>query len=72
MEYLTRYDPEEILIVSGDHIYYMDYAPMIAFHKRNRADLTVAMMEVPKRTTGSFRDRPGERAGSNQRLGRKT
>jgi glucose-1-phosphate adenylyltransferase len=48
MEYLTRYDPEEILIVSGDHIYYMDYAPMIAFHKRNRADLTVAMMEVPK------------------------
>ena len=48
MEYLTRYDPEEILIVSGDHIYYMDYAPMIAFHKRNRADLTVAMMKVPK------------------------
>jgi glucose-1-phosphate adenylyltransferase len=48
MEYLTRYDPEEILIVSGDHIYYMDYAPMITFHKRNRADLTVAMMEVPK------------------------
>ena len=48
MEYLKRYDPEEILIVSGDHIYYMDYAPMIAFHKRNRADLTVAMMEVPR------------------------
>jgi glucose-1-phosphate adenylyltransferase len=48
MEYLTRYDPEEILIVSGDHIYYMDYAPMIAFHKRNRADLTVAMTEVPR------------------------
>ncbi len=48
MEYLSRYDPEEILIVSGDHIYYMDYAPMIAFHRRNRADLTVAMMEVPK------------------------
>jgi glucose-1-phosphate adenylyltransferase len=48
MEYLKRYDPEEILIVSGDHIYYMDYAPMIAFHRRNRADLTVAMMEVPR------------------------
>lgn len=48
LEYLTRYDPEEILIVSGDHIYYMDYAPMITFHKRNRADLTVAMMKVPK------------------------
>ncbi|MBA4395662.1 MAG: glucose-1-phosphate adenylyltransferase, partial [Desulfobacca sp.] len=37
-----------ILIVSGDHIYYMDYAPMIAFHKRRQADLTVAMMEVPR------------------------
>ncbi len=48
MEYLKRYDPEQILIVSGDHIYYMDYAPMIAFHKQNRADLTVAMMEVPR------------------------
>jgi glucose-1-phosphate adenylyltransferase len=47
LDYLTRYDPEEILIVSGDHIYYMDYAPMIAFHKRRKADLTVAMMEVP-------------------------
>jgi glucose-1-phosphate adenylyltransferase len=47
LDYLTRYDPEEILIVSGDHIYYMDYAPMIAFHKQRQADLTVAMMEVP-------------------------
>ena len=59
MDYLTRYDPEEILIVSGDHIYYMDYAPMIAFHRRKKADLTVAMMEVPKDTGGSFRNRPG-------------
>jgi glucose-1-phosphate adenylyltransferase len=48
LDYLTRYDPEEILIVSGDHIYYMDYAPLIAFHKRRQADLTVAMMEVPR------------------------
>jgi len=48
MDYLTRYDPEQILIVSGDHIYYMDYAPMIAFHKQIQADLTVAMMKVPK------------------------
>jgi glucose-1-phosphate adenylyltransferase len=48
LDYLTRYDPEEILIVSGDHIYYMDYAPMIAFHRRRQADLTVAMMEVPR------------------------
>lgn len=54
LDYLTRYDPEQILIVSGDHIYYMDFAPMIAFHKRNRADLTVAMMKVPKEQTVHF------------------
>lgn len=54
MEYLNRYDPEEILIVSGDHIYYMDYTPMIAFHKRNRADFTVAMMEVPREQMINF------------------
>jgi glucose-1-phosphate adenylyltransferase len=48
LDFLTRYDSEEVLVVSGDHIYYMDYAPMIAFHKRNRAHLTVAMMEVPR------------------------
>jgi glucose-1-phosphate adenylyltransferase len=48
MDFLTRYDPEEILVVSGDHIYYMDYAPMIAFHRQKKADLTVAMMEVPR------------------------
>jgi glucose-1-phosphate adenylyltransferase len=48
MNYLDRYEPENILIVSGDHIYHMDYAPMIAYHKQKRADLTVAMMEVPR------------------------
>jgi glucose-1-phosphate adenylyltransferase len=54
MDYLTRYDPEEILIVSGDHIYYMDYAPMIAFHRQKKADLTVAMMEVPREQAVHF------------------
>lgn len=48
LDFLTRYDPEEILVVSGDHIYYMDYLPMIRFHQRNRAHMTVAMMRLPK------------------------
>jgi glucose-1-phosphate adenylyltransferase len=47
LDYLTRYDPEQILILSGDHIYYMDYTPMINLHRTRKADLTVAMMEVP-------------------------
>ena len=47
IDYLTRYDPEQILILSGDHIYFMDYTPMINLHRAQKADLTVAMMEVP-------------------------
>jgi glucose-1-phosphate adenylyltransferase len=54
MDYLTRYDPEQILILSGDHIYYMDYTPMINLHRAQKADLTVAMMEVPLRETIHF------------------
>jgi glucose-1-phosphate adenylyltransferase len=54
MEYLVRYNPRQVLVVSGDHIYYMDYGPLIAFHKRNQSDLTVAMMEVPKEQTIHF------------------
>jgi glucose-1-phosphate adenylyltransferase len=47
LDFLTRYDTEQILVVSGDHIYYMDYIPMIAYHRRKKADVTVAMREVP-------------------------
>ena len=47
LDYLTRYDPEQILVLSGDHIYFMDYTPMINLHRAQKADLTVAMMEVP-------------------------
>jgi glucose-1-phosphate adenylyltransferase len=54
MDYLTRYGQEDILIVSGDHIYCMDYAPMILFHRKNQADLTVATMEVPREQTVHF------------------
>jgi glucose-1-phosphate adenylyltransferase len=39
--------PEAVLILSGDHIYKMDYSNMILFHKENEADITVACMEVP-------------------------
>lgn len=54
MNYFSRYDQENILIVSGDHIYHMDYGPLIAYHKQNRADLTVAMMEVPRKQLVHF------------------
>ena len=54
LDFLTRYDTQDILVVSGDHIYYMDYTPMILYHRKNRADLTVAMREVPWDQAGHF------------------
>lgn len=44
---LERSGAEHVLILSADHIYRMDYGAMAAFHRRNRADVTVACMEVP-------------------------
>ena len=47
MDYMESYDPEYVLILSGDHIYKMDYEVMLEFHKKNRADVTIATMPVP-------------------------
>jgi len=47
INFIDRYDPEYVLILSGDHIYKMDYSKMIAFHKEKNADCTIAMLEVP-------------------------
>lgn len=46
MNYIDSYDPEYILILSGDHIYKMDYSHMLEFHKAKDADVTIAVMEV--------------------------
>lgn len=45
--YISRYNPDYVLILSGDHIYKMDYSRMIAFHKERNADCTIATIEVP-------------------------
>lgn len=45
--YIERYDPEYVVILSGDHIYKMNYAKMVAFHKEKQADCTIAVIEVP-------------------------
>lgn len=44
--YIDTYDPEYVLILSGDHIYKMDYGHMLEFHKRKNADVTIASMSV--------------------------
>jgi len=46
LEYIDRYDPEYVLILSGDHIYKMDYSKMLEFHKENNCTATIAVLEV--------------------------
>ncbi|MCR4943242.1 MAG: glucose-1-phosphate adenylyltransferase [Clostridium sp.] len=54
IEFVDRYDPEYVLILSGDHIYKMDYSKMLSFHKKNNADATIAVIEVPKEEADRF------------------
>ncbi len=52
--YMDSFDPEYVLILSGDHIYKMDYEVMLDYHKANKADLTVACMPVPMEEASRF------------------
>ena len=47
IDFIDEYDPEYVLILSGDHIYKMDYSKMLEFHLQNHCDLTIAVREVP-------------------------
>ena len=54
MKYIDSYNPEYVLILSGDHIYKMDYEVMLDFHKQNNADVTIAVMPVPMEEASRF------------------
>ena len=54
LDYVQYYNPEEILILSGDHIYKMDYQKMIAYHTEKNADVTVAFTRVPLHEASRF------------------
>jgi len=54
MEYMEQYNPEYVLILSGDHIYKMDYELLLGFHKANNADVTIAVMPVPIEEASRF------------------
>ena len=54
MAFIERYNPEYVLVLSGDHIYKMDYSDMIAFHKKNKADCTIAVIEVEMSEASRF------------------
>ena len=54
INFIEQYDPEYVLILSGDHIYKMDYSKMIDYHKEKNADCTIAMLEVPWEEASRF------------------
>ncbi|MCR5055117.1 MAG: glucose-1-phosphate adenylyltransferase [Lachnospiraceae bacterium] len=54
LRYMESYDPEYVLILSGDHIYKMDYEAMLDFHKQNKSDVTIAAMPVPIEEASRF------------------
>ena len=54
LRYMENYNPEYVLILSGDHIYKMDYEVMLDFHKANNADVTIATLPVPLEEASRF------------------
>lgn len=54
IRFIENYDPLYVLILSGDHIYKMDYAKMLEHHKQTRADCTIAVLDVPAEETFRF------------------
>ena len=54
LDYMEQYNPDYVLILSGDHIYKMDYEIMLNYHKANKADITIACMPVPIEEASRF------------------
>jgi glucose-1-phosphate adenylyltransferase len=54
LNYLKQYQPEYVLILSGDHIYKMNYESMLEYHIQKRADVTISVIEVPWHEAGRF------------------
>lgn len=54
MHFIELYNPEYVLILSGDHIYKMDYAKMLKFHKEKEADCSIAVIDVPEEEASRF------------------
>lgn len=54
ISFVDRYKPEYVIILSGDHIYKMDYSKMLAFHKEKEADCTIAVLEVSLEEASRF------------------
>lgn len=53
-EFIEDYNPEYLIVLSGDHIYKMNYAKLVEYHKEHEADITIASMEVPWEEASRF------------------
>ena len=54
IDFIDKYSPENLLVLSGDHIYKMDYDKMLDYHKEMNADATIAVIEVPMKEASRF------------------
>ncbi len=54
IDFIKSYPSEEVVILSGDHIYHMDFAAMLAYHRFKRANITIGMMVVPREQIHQF------------------
>lgn len=54
MHFVEQYEPDELIVLSGDHIYQMDYTKMLEFHRGNGADATISAIEVPMDEASRF------------------
>jgi len=54
IDFIDRYNPDYVVILSGDHIYKMDYAAMVAYHEANKASCTIAVRTVPLKEASRF------------------
>ena len=54
LNFIERYDPEYVLVLSGDHIYKMDYSAMLAYHKEKGSECTIAVFDVPIEEASRF------------------
>ena len=54
INYIDSYNPEYVVILSGDHVYKMDYSKMLEFHKKNEAEITIAVTQVPIEEASRF------------------
>lgn len=54
LDLINRYEPEFVLVLAGDHVYKMDYGPMVAYHLDQEADITVGVVEVPLEEARGF------------------